>query len=203
MCTILFRLFHKEDWAERWFFLRRWVANPRQLGALFPSSRALAKAMASCALENLTSSEEKILELGAGTGRFTQALINAGIPEHRLICVEIDPNLGVYLKKKFPKAKIISGSACALEHVLKTHQIQAEIGVVISGLPMLNFPALVQQEILRGCFNVLKRSGEFLQFTYSPFASIRIRCFPLRKTRKRWVFANFPPATIWSYVLER
>ncbi|ETZ07025.1 16S ribosomal RNA methyltransferase KsgA/Dim1 family protein [Holospora obtusa F1] len=177
------------------------MANPKQLGALFPSSRALARAMAKCALEGLNS-QEKILELGAGTGRFTQALIEAGIPEHRLICIEIDPNLGMYLKKKFPKAKIVLGNACALEEALKAEQLSMNIGVVVSGLPMLNFPDLVQKEILRGCFKVLKSKGQFLQFTYSPFTSIRSQCFPLEKTRKCWVFNNFPPATIWSYVLE-
>ena len=119
-----------------------------------------------------------------------------------MICIEIDPNLGVYLKNKFPAAKIISGSACSLEKILKAEQLQAEIGVIISGLPMLNFPSLVQQEILRGCFKVLKPYGQFLQFTYSPFASIRSRCFSLKSARRRWVFNNFPPATIWSYVLE-
>ena len=200
MC-ILFKIFKKSDWEERWFFLRRWIANPKQLGAVFPSSRALARAMARCALEDLNP-EEKILELGAGTGRFTQALIDAGIPEHRLLCIEIDPNLGIYLKKKFPKAKVVVGNACALEQILKAELVNIDIGVVISGLPMLNFPALVQQEILRGCFKVLKSKGQFLQFTYSPFTSIRSKCFSLSRTRKCWVFNNFPPATIWSYVLE-
>ncbi|WP_278243181.1 class I SAM-dependent methyltransferase [Holospora elegans] len=197
----MFKIFKKSDWEERWFFMRRWMANPKQLGALFPSSRALARAMAKCALENLDP-QEKILELGAGTGRFTQALIDAGIPEHRLICIEIDPNLGMYLKKKIPKAKVVLGNACALEEILNAEQLSTNIGVVISGLPMLNFPALVQKEILRGCFKVLKSKGQFLQFTYSPFPSIRSQCFSLTKTRKCWVFNNFPPAAIWSYVLE-
>lgn len=153
--------------------------------------------MAECALEG-QSSDEWIVELGAGTGRFTRALIEAGIPEERLLCIEIDPFLAEYLQEKFPKACVLTGNACYLEELMEKHSGK-NIRTIISGLPMLNFAAVVQQKILRGCFHILKEEGQFLQFSYSPFASLSTSRFPLQKRHRKMILLNFPPASIWSY----
>lgn len=181
-------------------FLKRWCVHPYQLGAILPSSRALARFIASCALQNLEE-EDYVLELGAGTGRLTQALLDQGLDPRRLICLEIDPDLANYLLDRFPQTHIIQGSACALESLVPS-SLHKKVGVVISGLPMLSFPHIVQQEILRGCFDILKMHGRLLQFTYSPFSSIDAHRFRMRKQRLGWVIRNVPPACVWSYTQE-
>jgi phosphatidylethanolamine/phosphatidyl-N-methylethanolamine N-methyltransferase len=182
-------------------FLRRWCAHPYRLGAFLPSSQALARFMAKEALKDL-GDQDYVLELGGGTGRFTRALLNEGLPQERLICLELDKKLADYLQTQFPDTRIIQGNACFLESLIPDSLVQ-KVGAVVSGLPMLSFPSLVQEKILNGSFSFLKNSGKFLQFTYSPFASINAQRFGLDKKRLGYVWANVPPATIWCYTRHR
>ncbi len=57
-------------------FLRALIARPKHVGAVAPSSRALARAIAR-QIEPACSGP--ILELGPGTGVITQALLERGI----------------------------------------------------------------------------------------------------------------------------
>ncbi len=184
-------------WQERWVFFKRWFAHPRQLGSLVPSSQALARFMAASTLKELAPGDH-VLELGAGTGRFSQALLDAGLPEERLWCVEIDPILSQGLALRFPNVHVLQGNACALETLLP-EWLHQKIGVVVSGIPMLALSKVVQQKIVEGCFQILKEKGIFLQFTYSPFSSIQANRFALEKKRLGTVFRNCPPASVWSY----
>ena len=65
------------------FFLA-WLANPRRIGAIAPSSAALANAITA----DLTPASAPVIELGPGTGVFTRSIIARGVPEHRLALIE-------------------------------------------------------------------------------------------------------------------
>lgn len=142
--------------------------------------------------------QDHILELGAGTGRFGQALLDAGLPGNRLVCLELDGDLVAYLKNKFPQTVILQGNAMDLASLLPA-ALKRKIGVVMSGLPMLNFSPLVQDKILHGCFDVLKPEGCLIQFSYSPLSPLKIERFGLEKNTLGWVLANMPPAQVWRY----
>lgn len=185
-----------QEWV---LFLKRWLLKPMRLGVCFPSSKALGRLMAQCALEEWNGLDD-IIEVGAGTGRFTQALLDAGIPPERLISIELDTQLAAYLKKKFPQVRIIEGNACMLRDLLsKQYPNHRPIGVIVSGLPMLAFPKDVQNDIMTESFNILGEEGSFIQFTYSPVSSINSQRFGLLKRKRGWVLGNFPPANVWSY----
>ncbi|MCG8099531.1 MAG: phospholipid methyltransferase, partial [Candidatus Thiodiazotropha taylori] len=62
-------------------FISAWMRNPRQVGALFPSSDCLAQAMAA----QVNSMNGLTIELGAGTGAVTSALLDRGINPKRLL----------------------------------------------------------------------------------------------------------------------
>ena len=80
-------------------FLREWLANPQRTGAVAPSSPKLAAAMARW----LPSDPESyVLELGPGTGAVTQALIERGLREERLVAIEKNPKLARLLRQRFP-----------------------------------------------------------------------------------------------------
>ena len=119
-------------------FLREWLANPQRTGAVAPSSPKLAAAMARW----LPSDPESyVLELGPGTGAVTQALIERGLREDRLVAIENNPKLARLLRKRFPDAHIITGDAWHLDVLLREHAESIEsVGAVISSLPLLNFP---------------------------------------------------------------
>ncbi|MGH6882786.1 MAG: hypothetical protein ACREFM_17835, partial [Hypericibacter sp.] len=71
-------------------WLKIWIRNPMKLGAIVPSSRELALAMA-----RLVPTDRKgpVVELGGGTGVITRGLIETGIAPEDLIVIERDPTL--------------------------------------------------------------------------------------------------------------
>ena len=58
-------------------FFRAWVADPRRVSAISPSSPALAEMITS----EISPTTGSVLELGPGTGVFTRALIARGLDE--------------------------------------------------------------------------------------------------------------------------
>jgi phosphatidylethanolamine/phosphatidyl-N-methylethanolamine N-methyltransferase len=171
--------------------------KPGQIGALAPSSMALARFMARQAL-SLCPKDAMILDLGAGTGRFSRALLEAGLAPSRLVLVELDPLLVAYLRQQFPQALVIQGNACFLDQILPSETLKT-VGVVVSGLPMLNFPPVVQEKIIHACDKILRSDGAILQFTYGPCSSIPASSLSLSKKRLGCVWVNFPPAYVWMY----
>ncbi len=190
----------KNDIYETLTFIKRWARNPFQMGSILPSSEALAAAMARCALDQLLP-DDVVLELGPGTGRFTQALLNAGLDPRRLVCMELDPALVHFLKNRFPDLSVIQGNAIFLKDLLPEHAI-GRIGVIVSGLPMLSIPRTVQDKIIHACLHVMRPFGSLLQFTYSPFASISKTRYGMIKKHMVRVWANFPPANIFRYTRQ-
>ena len=71
-------------------FFRRWLANPLQMGSVIPSSAALCQRLVR---HTRRAPDEAVLELGAGTGVISRALLEGGVPPERLIVVEIVPEM--------------------------------------------------------------------------------------------------------------
>ncbi len=66
--------------------LRRWIRSPLKIGAFLPSSRSLARAH--WQRGRYCEKAGAVIELGAGTGPVTQALLHAGIAADRLVVIE-------------------------------------------------------------------------------------------------------------------
>ena len=191
---------HKENFQETITFMKQWVRNPFQMGSIIPSSRALAALIARTTLKYLPD-DQVVLELGSGTGRFTKALLDSGLSSDRLISVELDPSLFVFLRKRFPNLHVIQGSACFLKELLPKDRV-GRVGVIVSGLPMLSLSAVVQEKILQSCLDVLHPNGSLLQMTYSPFSSISEERYCMSKTHIGRVWSNIPPANLWRYTRQ-
>src|SRR4051812_21621204 len=71
-------------------FLKVMIRNPRTTGAILPSSNRLAREMVS---HVSLRADELVVELGAGTGVVTGALIEAGIDPTKIIAIEFSPLL--------------------------------------------------------------------------------------------------------------
>ncbi len=175
-------------------FLRRWLANPMRIGAVLPSSPSLARLIARHAV---TGDDGAVLELGPGTGAVTQALLDAGITEDRLILVEIDRKLHHWLARRFPKARVIHGDAAKLQEILPRDLI-GQISTVVSSLPMLGFPLPQQRAIVEQVFGVTSASGHLLQYTYSPNSPFARGLAVPGKLVGR-VPGNLPPASLWRF----
>ena len=89
-------------------FIRSWLEKPLAIGAVTPSGRVLAKAMARYVDPKIPG---PVLELGPGTGPVTEALIERGVAEERLVLVEFNPTFCQLLHSRFPKANVLQGDA--------------------------------------------------------------------------------------------
>lgn len=176
-------------------FLRRWLANPLRVGAIAPSSRALAKLVAR---NSVHSKDDLVVELGAGTGTVTKALVEAGLPEERLILIELDKDMLAYLRKRFPKATVIDGDASKPNDILPD-TVKGRVDTVISGIPALQFPLEKQRDFVGQCFKVMRAGGQLLQYTYSLKSPLRHEELGMDGQRFGVAMANLPPAHLWGY----
>jgi phospholipid N-methyltransferase len=175
-------------------FLRSWLRNPTRIGAVAPSGRALAKLITS----DHTLAERPVIELGPGTGAFTQALIARGVPEHRLALVEADPAFAAALKKRFPAARVLAMDATHLGDVAEL--FDEPVGAIVSGLPLLAMPADTVAAILKGAFHHVRPGGAMYQFTYLPRCPVPaqvMRQLHLEAHQIGCALANLPPAFVF------
>ena len=150
-------------------FIGQWLKNPLQTGAIMPSGKELAALM----VRDIDPLAGRIIEFGGGTGAFTQALLDRGVPTEQLEIVEINRDFAKNLRKHFPQLRIIEESAAALtDHVVGANHSYA---YVISGLPLLSIPKPIRDAIVAQAFELLALDGLLIQFSYSP------RC-PISKT---------------------
>jgi phosphatidylethanolamine/phosphatidyl-N-methylethanolamine N-methyltransferase len=181
--------------AETGLFFRRWLANPLKVGAVVPSSYALARLIAS---HIQRGSDDYVLELGAGTGAITRALIDAGLPADRLILVELDPKMSAVLAERFPGIRIITGDATKLTDILPEN-VRGRIATVVSGLPMIGRPREFHQAIVDASFAVMRPGGAILQYTYSPVSPLPRKQLGITGKLMGWAASNLPPATVWRF----
>src|SRR5580693_5055047 len=96
-------------------FLKSLVATPRLTGAVAPSGRALARAMAAAIG---APAQGLVIELGPGTGPVTRSLIEAGLPPERMVLVEYDAAFCRMLESRFRDVHVIQGDAYDLPRTL-------------------------------------------------------------------------------------
>src|SRR5258707_14422066 len=84
-------------------FLKRWLRRPLAMGAVMPSGRLLAAAMAKTTKAVLEGRRGHAVELGAGTGEVTKALLAAGLAPARPPLSGPHPQLPRFLPPPFPR----------------------------------------------------------------------------------------------------
>ncbi len=182
-------------------FLKRWLRRPFAMGAVIPSGRLLAEAMARETLRALEGRAGHVVELGAGTGEVTKALLAAGIPPARLALVERDPELATFLRRHFTEPQIIEGDAARLPRLLAEHGI-SPIAAVVSSLPLLSLPTDIVNGIVHGAFEALPRGAALIQFTYGPTPPVPRalrQSLRLVGSRGQRIWRNVPPAVVWTF----
>jgi phosphatidylethanolamine/phosphatidyl-N-methylethanolamine N-methyltransferase len=179
-------------------FIRSWLENPLLAGAIAPSGRFLARAMAQCVDP---SASGPIVELGPGTGPVTQALLARGIAADRLTLVEFEPSFCKLLKQKFPHVKVVQGDAYRLSQTLG-NVVDAPPAAIVSSLPLLTKPDHARLSLLHQAFELMGPEGQFIQFTYGVKSPIPNQLaarnhFTTQSLAPIWL--NLPPARIFIY----
>lgn len=177
-------------------FFRAWLADPRRVAAVAPSGRALARLMTS----EISEATGPVIELGPGTGAFTRALLERGVPQERLALVEAGSEFAVALEARYPLARTLWMDAARLSQIDPFDGEPA--GAVVSGLPLLTMPPRKVLAILGGAFRHMRPDGAFYQFTYGPTCPaprVLLDRLGLKAVCMGRVAANVPPASVYRF----
>jgi phospholipid N-methyltransferase len=186
----------KQQVTDRLRFLRAFVANPRQVGAVLPTSRSAVRDMLD--LADLPGAE-LVVELGAGTGSQTGQILERLRPDARLVALEIDPALAELLSARYddPRLQVVCGSA----EQLAGHLGAERADVLVCALPFTSLEQGLRRRILDQLPRALAATGTAVVIQYSPlieselrrrFGSVRRRISPLN-VPPAWLFACTAP----------
>lgn len=182
-------------------FFREWLRNPFAMAAVSPSGRRLASLM----MEQLPHGARRVIELGGGTGVFTNALLEHGIEPGNLLVVELNEALHRYLRERFPAANVEQGDARHVHEIARRCGVLDERGhvdAVVSGLGLIYMSRATQRAILESAFATLGPEGRFVQFTYGPLSPVSrelLEELQLKAHRAGIAWRNMPPANVFVY----
>lgn len=170
------------------------------MSSITPSGRQLAGMMAAA----VSPDAQAVIELGAGTGVITRALIKRGVKPERLLLVEMDDVLHDLLRHAFPRAHVVCADARALRRLTARGSTfgARPVDAVVSSLGLLAMPAPMQHDILAAAFEVLRPGGVFVQYTYGPSTPVAPEvsaALGLRARRQGRAWRNLPPARVYVY----
>jgi phosphatidylethanolamine/phosphatidyl-N-methylethanolamine N-methyltransferase len=187
-----------------WTFFRQWLKSPLSIAAISPSSRHLARQM----IAELPKGTRRVIELGGGTGVFTQALLDHGVAGADLLVLELNQELHHFLQRRFPAVRMACADARDLFGVADRTGFldHGPVDAVVSGLGLLSMAKSMQRQILDAAFSVMQPEGRFIQFTYgpaSPVAGDVVDSLELDARRGNIAWLNIPPATVYVYTRRR
>lgn len=173
-------------------FFGELIRRPDEVRAIAPSSAMVARKMAL----GVETVDGPIVEIGAGTGSFTRAILDRGIDPARLTLLEMNPRFCSILAERFPGVRVLNRPAQEIEHIGLSG-----VGAVISGVPVLARRD-IQRDVVGRAFNVMRPEGFFTQITYSPNAPISPDMqaeLGLRAEKRATVWVNLPPARVFVF----
>jgi phosphatidylethanolamine/phosphatidyl-N-methylethanolamine N-methyltransferase len=176
-------------------FIRSWIEKPLSTGAVMPSSRVLARAMARYVDPQAAG---PVIELGPGTGPVTQALVKQGIDPARLILVEFNPDFCRLLRSRYPQATVVQGDAYRLRRLLETY-VDEPAAAIVSGLPLVTKPLRTRLRLISDAMTLLATGAPFVQFTYAMLPPIPRELSGVRAEASELIWMNLPPARVWVY----
>jgi len=177
-------------------FMGQLLRRPHQVVALAPSSRFLCAEMAA----RIDPAAGPVIELGAGTGNITQAILDRGVAPEDLHSIEMNPDFCDRLRARFPGLNVHQMSAGDVG-TLPVEGAQA----VVSGLPLLSMPLDLQRAILTGTFQRVRPGGSYVQFTYGPKPPVARAVreeLGLDWTVSGKIWWNMPPARVYRFTRQ-
>ncbi len=177
---------------DRVQFLRSFIAHPRQVGAVLPTSRRAVNDL----LDMGSLPDVKVaVELGAGTGVYTREIL-ARLPSGgRLLAFETDRSLAGSLATRLPdpRLEVLAESA----EGMGAHLEAARPEVIVSALPFTSLTGPVRKKVLDECRRLLAPGGVMLVLQYSPFVRADLDSrWP--DVRRRISPMNVPPAFLYA-----
>lgn len=181
--------------SARWLHFWRFLTHPNRLAAPTPSSATLSRLVAG---QVRRLEDEFVVELGAGTGAITRAILTAGTPAERLIAVEIDEQMARFLRKTYPDITVIKGDALDIRQILAPSVI-GRVGTVICGIPISLLPLEQERTLASVIFSLMPAGRRFLAYSYRLASPLPEEEIGLVGKRLAFTLRNFPPASVWGY----
>jgi phospholipid N-methyltransferase len=182
-------------------FLKQSLSEPKSIGAITESSEELTQCIVSMASLH---SAKTVIELGSGTGVFTEEIVNNIRPDTLFFALETNPHFVEKTKERCPDALIYHASATEICRYLELHG-KKNADTIISSLPFASFDEELQIKILQEIRDSLSNNGEFLTFAYihsilldegKKFAKqLHAHFSQIRKSEIIW--KNMPPAFVY------
>jgi len=182
-------------------FLRNFIRQPGTIGAIAPSSHALAEMMTQSVDWNSTKTA---IEYGPGTGVFTERIAKSVRPGTKFFAIEQSPDLAERTRTRVPSVTVYQDSVANVVEICRRESVE-QVDAVLCGLPWASFPESLQQECFDAMLQVLRPGGTFATFAYWQGlllpAGLRFRA-RLKRTfaevkHSPTVFMNLPPAFVY------
>lgn len=181
-------------------FLREFVKSPTTTAAVGPSSQHLARDMVAPVP---STGDPVVVELGPGTGAFTEAIQRRLGGRGTHLAVELNERWAESLGRRFPAVEVVRADARELPKLLADRGVRAD--VVVSGLPWAAHAPQDGVPLIRLVAESLTPEGAFTQFAYTWTrwaAPARRQHADLRAhfdetVVSRTVWRNVPPALVY------
>ncbi|WP_211349188.1 class I SAM-dependent methyltransferase [Micromonospora pisi] len=186
---------------EKLTFLTQFVRQPMSVGAVAPSSAALANKITAPVPR---TGDPVVVELGPGTGAFTGEIQRRLGGRGHQLAIEINSDFAGALSRRYPAVEVISDDARKLRELLAARG-HSQADVIVSGLPWAAFSSDLQHNLLDAVADGLADDGAFTTFAYlfaiwtPPAQRLRtaLRARFEEVTMGRTVWANLPPALVY------
>ncbi|MER5322966.1 class I SAM-dependent methyltransferase [Streptosporangium roseum] len=182
-------------------FIREFAKAPTVVASVIPSGKALARQITS---PIPSMGQPVIVELGSGTGAFSQTIQERLDGRGRHIALDVNERFTALLAERFTGLDAVTADARDLATILAKRGL-GQADAIISGLPWASFRQARQRELLEAVVDTLAPEGAFTTFAY-----IHACWFiPARRFRQlladrfeevvlgRTVWANLPPALVY------
>jgi phospholipid N-methyltransferase len=175
-------------------FLAKFLRHGKAIASFVPSSSYLARAV----VQGIDFTRCRcVVELGAGTGPITAALLAAAPPSCRTLIVERDPDFCERLRERFPGADVAQADAADLERLLAERGLES-VDHFLCGLPLPSFPGPARDHLLGVVRRWLDPAGTFRQLTHMPWVYYPLYRRYFGEVRFRLVMRNLPPAGFYT-----
>ena len=120
--------------------------------------------------------------------------------------IELNPDFCRLLRRRFPRARVLHGSAYDLLKLLAAEGVTPggpdEVIAIVSSLPLATHPEPLRRGLLRDGLGLMGRAGRIIQFTYFRRAPMPLDEPGIAGARVRWLPFNLWPASVWMYQAE-
>lgn len=180
---------------DRMVFLREFLRHPYQVASIIPSSRFLERRV--MALAGVKTAHT-VVELGAGTGGTTRAILRDLPKDGKLLVIEINPRFCAYLRRiKDERLIVHRGNAQELCEAVTARGLHAP-DAIISGIPFSTMSSDTGASILSAVKSALTAGGRFVAYQFSK--QVDDLASPLLgRARVELELFNIPPMRLYRW----